>query len=377
LKLTIHEQIGEIPQAAWNRLVRGRHPFLQYEFLHAMELHGCVGEHFGWLPRHLAIHDNGRLVGALPLYEKTNSYGEFVFDHVWADAYRRNGLAYYPKLVSAIPYTPAVGQRLLCEPNRQAEIFPLLLGGALQLTEQIGASGFHCLFPLQEEHHFLSEQNLLTRHDCQFHWKNEGYSGFDDFLDRLTTKKRKNIRQERRKVEEAGIEIRQLDGHLATEEDWHHFTRFYNQTFVEKWGLATFNLPFFLEIAQAMPDQILLVLANQAKECVAGSLMYLSNDTLYGRHWGSIRQIDSLHFEACYYQGISFSIERGLQRFEPGAQGEHKIARGFRPTLTQSSHWLVDARFQQPISKHAALEREAVADYMRNLESSLPFRAGS
>ncbi|MGD8931970.1 MAG: GNAT family N-acetyltransferase [Chromatiales bacterium] len=374
MEIHIHERLEEIPAAQWNLLIPDNHPFLRHEFLSAMERHGCVGKQFGWLPRHIGVYEDDRLVAAMPLYEKHNSYGEFVFDHAWADAYRRNGLPYYPKLVSAVPYTPATGQRLLCQPARQAEFYPILLQSALQLTQRLDASGFHCLFPEHREHRFLEQQGLLTRHDCQFHWQNRGYRDFAGFLAELTTKKRKNIRQERRRVAEAGVQLRRLDGHTANAEDWGNFTRFYNRTFEEKWGMATFNYGFFLEIAQRLPDRILLVLADLDGQCIAGSLMYLSDTTLYGRHWGCELQIDSLHFEACYYQGIEFCIARGLHSFEPGAQGEHKIARGFRPTLTRSSHWIVDSRFRQPIASYVQHEQDAVRHYMRELETSLPFK---
>jgi predicted N-acyltransferase len=376
LKIIIHEQIEEIPIDQWNLLLPDNQPFLRHEFLHAMERHGCVGEHFGWLPRHLAVYQDERLVAAMPLYEKHNSYGEFVFDYAWADAYRRNHLAYFPKLVSAIPYTPATGRRLLCQPEREAELYPVLLQAALQLAQRLDASGFHCLFPTPEEQRFLARQELLTRNDCQFHWHNRGYREFDDFLADLTAKKRKNIRQERRRVTEAGVFLRRLDGQSASAQDWRDFTRFYNQTFEEKWGIATFNTGFFLEVANKLPEQVLLVLADLDGECIAGSLMYRSDTTLYGRHWGCVRQIDSLHFEACYYQGIDYCIARGLERFEPGAQGEHKIARGFRPTLTRSSHWIADKRFRQAISAHVLHEQDAVHQYLEELEQSLPFKQG-
>lgn len=374
LKIQIHSRIDEIPAEAWNQLVKDNQPFLRHEFLNAMERHGCVGEKFGWLPRHLAIYEDDVLVGAMPLYEKYNSYGEFVFDHAWADAYQRAGLPYFPKLVSAIPYTPATGQRLLCHPKRRHEIFPLLLQTALQLTEQTGASGFHCLFPTQDEQQYMQGEQLLDRHDCQFHWRNEGYQHFDDFLSRLTSKKRKNIRQERKRVAESGVVLRRLNGHTASESDWRDFTGFYNQTFEEKWGIATFNYAFFLEVARKLPNHVLLVLADLEGECIAGSLMYLSDTTLFGRHWGCIRQVDKLHFEACYYQGIEFCIEKGLSIFEPGAQGEHKIARGFRPTLTRSSHWIANTHFRNRITNHVLHEQEAVADHKKRLEASLPYR---
>ena len=354
--------------------MQDNHPFLRHEFLHAMEEHLCVGETFGWLPRHLGVYDdNDALLGAMPLYEKHNSYGEFVFDHAWADAYLRNGLSYYPKLVSAIPYTPAQGQRLLVRPELQAAIYPLLLDRAIQLTRQLGCSGFHCLFPLPEEHRFLGQQ-LLSRHDCQFHWRNHHYRDFESFLSRLNAKKRKNIRQERRRAASSGVVIRRLDGHSATAQDWRDFTRFYEQTFREKWGMATFNYEFFSTVARQMPDQIVLVLADIEGRCIAGALMYRSDRTLYGRHWGCVLQIDALHFEVCYYQGIEYCIDQGLELFEPGAQGEHKMARGFLPVRTKSSHWIDDERFREPIARYVQHECAAVSDYIATLAASSPYR---
>jgi len=374
VKVSLHNGIGQIDAAAWNALVHDNNPLLRHEFLLAMERHGCVGQQFGWLPHHLAVYDEGLLVGAMPLYEKHNAYGEFVFDHAWSDAYQRNGLAYYPKLVSAVPYTPATGQRLLAMTGREAQVWPLLLESALQLAPRIGASGLHILFPTRDEQRFLAGQHLLQRHDCQYHWPNRGYDDFEQFLATLVSRKRKRIRQERRKVADAGVRLRRLDGHSASRSDWQQFTDFYNLTFERKWGMATFNLDFFLEIAERLPDQVLLVLADLAGECIAGALMYHSDTTLYGRHWGCSRRIDGPHFEACYYQGIEFAIEQGLHQFEPGAQGEHKVARGFLPARTCSSHWLADERFRQPIADYVAQERAAVADYMCDLSAQLPYR---
>lgn len=378
MRVEFHSQIDEISTAAWNALIIDNNPFLRHEFLAAMEHHNCVGETFGWLPHHIAVYDDEKLVGAMPLYEKHNSYGEFVFDHAWADAYQRAGLRYYPKLVSAIPYTPSMGQRLLAKPDDEATVFPLLVESAIKLAKKMGASSFHLLFPTPEQHQLIESVNLstplFTRHDCQFHWHNHNYQKFEDFLERLTRKKRKNILQQRRRVEKSGVEIRVLDGHSATSEDWHNFTRFYNRTFEEKWGMATFNEGFFREVAEKLPKQIVLALADLDGETIAGSLCYRSDTTLYGRHWGCIEEIDMLHFELCYYQGIEYAIKEGLQTFEPGAQGEHKIARGFLPTLTRSSHWVADERFRGPIRDHVTHEREAVAEYIEELNKSGPYK---
>ncbi len=364
----------EIPAPAWNALIKDHNPLVRHEFLSAMEKHHCVGNTFGWLVRHIGIYEGDRLIGAMPLYEKYNCLGEFVFDHSWAQAYEQMGMRYFPKLVSAIPYTPATGQRLISEPGRETEIYPLLLEAVLELARQTGASSFHCLFPYGDEQAFLEQNRLFTRHDCQFHWHNRNYKDFEDFLSRLTSRKRKKIRQERSRVAASGARLRILDGYTASEKDWRDFTRFYNHTFEEKWGVAVFNQSFFQEVAGAMPDRVVLVLADLKGDCIAGALMYRSDTTLYGRHWGCVQYVDSLHFEACYYQGIEYCIRHGLQFFEPGAQGEHKISRGFVPILTRSSHWVADDKLKKPIEDFTRRERLAVHEYMQQLQSMLPYR---
>lgn len=374
MDIRIHSRMSEIPAQDWNQLIRDNHPFLRHEFLASLEQHNCVGIQSGWVPRHIGLYDHDQLIGAMPLYEKHNSYGEFVFDHAWANAYQLADIPYYPKLVSATPFTPVFGQRLLAMPERQSEVYPLLMQAVLLIAKQLDASSFHCLFPYSDEQQYLEKLSLITRHDCQFHWHNSGYQNFDDFLARLTARKRKNIRQERRKVSQAGITFRVLNGHTATAEDWQLFTRFYQQTFVEKQGNAAFNQAFFCQIAEQLPDQIVLVMADKRSETVAGALMYHSDTTLYGRHWGCCEQIDSLHFETCYYQGIEYCINNGLHCFEPGAQGEHKIARGFIPTLTRSSHWLADNRYRAAITGHARQEKQWITDYMNRLQSAIPYK---
>ena len=370
MQINIHSKIEQIPAKDWNSLVKDNNPFLRHEFLSALESHGCVSDEFGWRPCHISIYDNDTLLAAMPLYSKTNSYGEFVFDHAWADAYQRNQIPYFPKLVSAIPYTPASGQRLLCRDEDSERVFPLLIKTIQQFATQQNYSSFHCLFPLSNEQSWMSENGLFTRHDCQFHWNNDNYQCFDDFLAKLEKKKRKNIRQERKRVAQQNITLRQLNGHTATDKDWQNFALFYQQTFAEKHGTATLNEGFFKEVASKLPDQVILVLAdNEQGECIAGSLMFASDTTLYGRHWGCIEQVDKLHFEACYYQGIEFCINNKLQVFEPGAQGEHKIARGFIPTLTRSSHWLNNSPFEQSVLDYVKHEEEAIKHYMASLKS--------
>ena len=373
IRVEIVSQLDQINAQQWNALVQDNNPFLRHEFLSALEHHGCVGEPFGWLPRHIAVYDAETLVAALPLYEKYNSYGEFVFDHAWAETYKQNGLAYFPKLVSSIPYTPASGQRLLVPAGREAELYPLLLDAVLQVAEAVNASSWHCLFPVSEQQDWLESQGLIARHDCQFHWFNQQYANFDEFLSTFSSKKRKNVKQERRKVQESGVQLRVLDGHSATPQDWQDFAFFYQHTFESKWGIPTLNYGFFLEVAQQLPEQVVLVLADLNGKCVAGSLMFRSDTKLFGRHWGCTHYIDGLHFEACYYQGIDYCIRHGLQVFEPGAQGEHKVARGFVPTLTRSSHWLADARFVPAARRHSQYEQQAIARYMQEVREHSPY----
>ncbi len=373
IRVEIVSQLDQINAQQWNALVQDNNPFLRHEFLSALEHHGCVGEQFGWLPRHIAVYNAETLVAALPLYEKYNSYGEFVFDHAWAETYKQNGLAYFPKLVSSIPYTPASGQRLLVPAGREAELYPLLLDAVLQVAEAVNASSWHCLFAETEQQTWLESQGLIARHDCQFHWFNQQYANFDEFLSTFSSKKRKNVKQERRKVQESGVQLRVLDGHSATPQDWQDFAFFYQHTFESKWGIPTLNYGFFLEVAQQLPKQVVLVLADLNGECVAGSLMFRSDSRLFGRHWGCTHYIDGLHFEACYYQGIDYCIRHNLQVFEPGAQGEHKVARGFVPTLTRSSHWLADARFMAAAHRHSQYEQQAVAHYMQEVREHSPY----
>ncbi len=366
MELACIPTLAEIPAAAWDGLLRENHPLLSHAFLYGMERYGCLGEQSGWIPRYLVVREQGKLVAAMPLYEKSNSWGEFVFDHAWADAYQRYGLAYYPKLVSAIPFSPVFGQKLLVRKGREQALYPVLLQGALELASQLSCSSLHLLFPLQQELDFLVRNELLLRHDCQYHWRNRDYGSFDQFLATLKAKKRKNIRQERRRVANAGIRLRRLDGNSASPEDWAEFTEFYELTYERKWGAPIFNQPFFEAMGRALGERIILVLADDAEGCVAGALMYRSDRVLYGRHWGCRRYHDSLHFEVCYYQGIEYCIEQGLALFEPGAQGPHKLARGFEPILTSSVHWLADQRFVPAVRQFCEEEASAVRQHIAN-----------
>lgn len=377
MQIHIHAEIAQIDAKQWNNLVKDNNPFIRHEFLFALENNKCASPEFGWHPCHIAIYEDEnqkQLIAAMPLYAKTNSYGEFVFDHAWANAYQENQLEYFPKLVSSIPYTPASGQRLLCIEDRQDELYPILIQTIQQFSQEQNYSGFHCLFANSDEQDWLENYGLMSRHDCQFHWHNQNYEHFNDFLEKLDKKKRKNVRQERRRVEQQAINLRVLDGHTANDKDWADFAHFYKITFLEKYGTATLNESFFKEVAQKLPDQIVLVLADisegeRSGECIAGSLMYQSDTTLYGRHWGCTTHIDKLHFEACYYQGIEYCIKHNIQHFEPGAQGEHKMARGFIPTLTRSSHWMNNSPFQDSIENFINFEKKNINEYMTSLKS--------
>ena len=375
MELQLVRQIADIDRQAWNALVTDNNPFLRHEFLQALEDHQCVSAEFGWYPQHVALYEGGRLIATMPLYAKTNSYGEFVFDFSWAQAWQSVGLRYFPKWVTSIPYAPVTGSRFLIAADQNANHIRALLVQHLQkLAVEQQVSGWHILFADADDQAWLNQQaDWLIRHDCHFHWFNRDYQTFDDFLAQLKPKKRKNIKQERRKVQDAGVTFRVLNGHSASEQDWQDFAHFYQKTFDEKHSLATLNQGFFQAVADALPDQVLLVMAQRDGKNIAGSLMFHSDSTLFGRHWGCIEEVNSLHFEACYYQGIEFAITQGLQKFEPGAGGEHKIARGFEPVITQSAHWLVDNPFEQGIRGFLADEKRMIDDYFQDAQRHSPF----
>jgi predicted N-acyltransferase len=373
----IVERIDNIPAADWNRVSGTAQPFLRHEFLAALEHHDCVGERFGWYPQHVLVRDtDGALAGAAPLYLKDNSYGEFVFDWSWADAWQRAGRRYYPKLVSAIPYTPVTGPRLLVRPDADREaVQAALVGKALERVQQTGSSSLHWLFTDAADTRALQHHGMLRRTGCHFHWHNAGYRSFDDFLAGLTSRKRKKIRRERRYVDEAGIRMEILHGDEAGDEHWDIMHGFYRSTFERKSGIPTLSQDFFREISRRMGQQVLLVFAWLGKEAVAGAINLRGDDALYGRHWGCREQYHSLHFETCYYQGIDYCIRHGLELFEPGAQGEHKISRGFLPTLTWSAHWIDDKAFREAVDRFVQHEHELVLDYRDELQRGSPFRS--
>ncbi len=383
MDIRIIGNLEEVAPADWDRLAGERNPFTRHAFLVALERHGCVGERFGWLPQHLLAYENGRLVGAVPMYLKTNSYGEFVFDWAWADAYERAGLRYYPKLVVAIPYTPATGPRLLVEGSGVARepIARALSEAALEHARTLGLSSLHWLFTDREDTALLADNGLMLREGCQFHWENRhpaedrSYRDFEDFLSTFSADKRKKVRRERRRVTEQDVVLEVLHGDAITETQWRIYHDFYTDTFARKGGIATLSLDFFRELGRTMPANVVLVLARHADEYVAAAFNLRGTDTLYGRHWGCNADFHSLHFEACYYQGLDYCIRHGLQRFEPGAQGEHKISRGFLPTPTWSAHWIAHPAFRDAVGDFLDRERHGMAYYRDELAGHTPYKA--
>jgi predicted N-acyltransferase len=375
MNISIVDSLEDVPAAQWNRLAGSSNPFIRYEFLAALERHGCVGRDYGWIPQYILVHDQGRLVGAAPMYLKDNSYGEFVFDWSWAHAYERSGLEYYPKLVIATPYTPATGTRLLTENGPEANsIADQLIGAATEHARSLGLSSVHWLFTSEANTKQLENHGLMRRTGCQFHWTNPGYRDFTDFLSTFTAQKRKKVNRERRRVIEAGLEIEILSGADISESQWHTFHRFYENTFYIKGGMPTLHLPFFREIGQTMAENVVLVMVKHDGRYVAGAFNMRGEDTLYGRHWGCRADFHSLHFEACYYQGIDYCINHGLKRFEPGAQGEHKVGRGFYPTPTYSAHWISHSAFASAINEFLTRERSGMTQYISELNEHLPYK---
>ncbi len=376
MRHTIIQSLEQVAAADWNRLAGEENPFTRHEFLSALERHGCLGEKFGWWPQHLLVYDDSRLVGAVPMYLKDNSYGEFVFDWSWADAYQRAGLRYYPKLVVAVPYTPASGPRLLIHGDADHDAVSAELStAAIEHARDLGVSGLHWLFTTEPATRALESRGLLRRVGCQYHWHNPGYRDFQDYLDALTSKKRKQIRRERRQAKASGVQIEVLSGRQISDQQWHKFHQFYRSTFDRKWGIATLTCEFFMAVGHQMPDSVVLVLARDRDEYVAGALNLAGSSTLYGRHWGTTRPLPGVHFELCYYQAIEYCIDRGLTRFEAGAQGEHKIPRGFLPVPTYSAHWISHPGFRDAIGRFLASEREAMAEHMSELMARSPFRS--
>lgn len=376
MNITVCDSLSHIAANDWNRLIGNDNPFARHEFLYAMEKHGAIGEEFGWIPQYLLAYQNNTLVGAVPMYLKDNSYGEFVFDWAWAEAYARSGFDYYPKLVVSIPYTPATGNRLFIHPEHdRGAIANALINHALLHAEKLGVSSLHWLFMDERDtQYFKTHPEFLMRLGCQFHWHNQGYKNFEHYLDSFRSSKRKKIRRERKHVHEQDIKLNVLSGNKITEQQWDIYHRFYASTFARKSGIPTFSKSFFQEIGQSMPENIVLVMADYNKQYVASAFNMRGAHSLYGRHWGCLAEFHSLHFEACYYQGLDYAIKHGLQRFEPGAQGEHKISRGFLPTATWSAHWIAEPKFRQAIDQFLQHETKGMQHYIKELTEHSPFR---
>jgi len=369
------QSISEVGAAEWNALAGSAQPFLRHEFLLSLEESGCTIARTGWAPRHALIEDRqGRLLGALPLYRKAHSRGEFVFDFSWANAYAQYGMKYYPKLVSAVPFTPVTGPRFLVDPTADRDsVTNALIGAAAGYTRSEGLSSWHVLFPDGAELAALTGAGLIERRDCQFHWFNRGYGNFDDFLATFTAEKRKKAKRERRRVAEAGIDFDTRMGGDMTDTLWRTVYEFYADTFYRHGHEPYLNLQFFKLVSARMPEQVMLKIARQGKTPIALAIFFVGEDGLYGRYWGAGGNYHSLHFETCYYQGIEYCIEHRLGRFEPGTQGEHKVPRGFVPTMTGSAHYIADERFDAAIRDFAVREARGVDQYAAAVNEHVPY----
>jgi uncharacterized protein len=361
-----HSLVQEIPH----------NPFLSHAFLSALETSKSVGARAGWQVQHLLVQTaDGTLVAAAPCYLKSHSRGEYVFDQGWAEAYAHAGGNYYPKLQVAVPFTPATGRRLLVRPGPNASAArQALVGGLVELCRIDGASGVHITFATEAEYRFLGELGFLQRTDQQFHWENAGYGSFDDFLAALASRKRKTIRRERQDALQNGIDVQWLTGSDLTEDVWDHFFAFYMETGSRKWGRPYLTRPFFSLIGETMRDRVLLVMAKRAGRWIAGAINFIGSETLFGRHWGAVEHHPFLHFELCYYQAIDYAIAHRLARVEAGAQGEHKIARGYMPTTTYSAHYIADPALRRGIGDYLKRERAYVAAVGDELAAAGPYR---
>jgi len=371
----ILESIAQIDARSWNALAGAAQPFLRHEFLLAMEQSGCAAARTGWTPRHLIIEDaKGVPAAAMPLFRKAHSRGEFVFDFSWAGAYAQEGLQYYPKLLTAVPFTPVSGPRVLVGPNVDGKAISRgLVHAALDYARSEQLSSWHVLFPTDETAADLDRAGLILRRDCQFHWYNHGYESFEGFLATFTAEKRKKAKRERRRVAEAGIEFDTLHGGDMTASLWDIVYEFYAETFHRHGHEPYLNLDFFKRVSAAMPNELMLKVARLGAEPIAVAIFFVGSEALYGRYWGAGGNFHSLHFEACYYQGIEYCIEKKLQRFEPGTQGEHKVPRGFIPTLTHSAHYIADRRFAAAIRDYAQREARGVDSYAAAVNEHVPY----
>lgn len=377
LKMEVKQIKGlmEVDAADWNRLTGFDYPFLRHEFMSALEQSGSICEQTGWQPSHLLVMEEGELLAIMPMYLKRHSWGEYVFDQQWAQAYRQQGIEYYPKWLTSIPLTPCQGQRIAIKQGADSlAVMQCLLTYIQQLSERQNASSWHCLFPVEPQLEQLRSLGLIVREGVQFHWFNRDYRNFDDYLQTFSAGKRKTLKRERRRVEEQGIRLLRVAGSDVSDAQWRAFYKFYAMTYLKRGSEPYLNPAFFRQIAASMAEQLLLVLAIKGDDYVGAALSFVGGDSLYGRYWGCYEEYNALHFEACYYQGLEYCIERGLKRFDSGAQGEHKISRGFEPVTTYSAHWIKDARFASAIEQFVGRERQALQIYKQHATSYLPFK---
>ena len=378
MQVSICHSLSEIAESEWNSLGRADYPFTRHAFLYGLELHDCL-EPFGWHPIYFLIHGNNRLIAALPAYIKTNSYGELVFDHAWANAYQRHGLDYYPKLVTAIPYTPATGERFLFDLKQlklcdQKQYRDSLCSAAIQFCQKQQLSSWHILFEEEQTLRSIESKTMMLRSDIQFHWENQRYQDFNHFLSSLSSRKRKNIRKERKSSEQYDLDIKLQLGCELTNTDWDRVNDLYQGIYDRKYGTATLNSEFFKHLGNYMGSSILVAVVRDQEQIVACSVFFRSNTHLYGRVWGCDHFYQHLHFECCYYQGIDYCIENNLKFFDPGAQGEHKLSRGFLPCKTWSAHWLSQPGFVEAVTQFLRQEGEYIEAYQADLLKHSPYR---
>ena len=374
LQVKLVQGIGQIDAHVWDACIGPDQPFLSHAFLSALEDSGSASQRTGWLPLHLVVEAGGELIGCAPMYLKSHSYGEYVFDWGWANAYERAGGTYYPKLQVSVPFTPVPGPRLLVRPEAGAAARAMLAHGLVSAAEQLGVSSLHVTFCRENEWDELGAAGLLKRQGMQYHWHNRGYQTFDDFLGALKSSKRKTIRKERARVREQGLSVEVLTGDALTPDIWDAFYPFYRSTVDKRWGSAYLTKRFFARLGETMPERVVLMMARHQGRYVAGALNLLGADTLYGRVWGCRREFEFLHFEACYYQAIEFAIGRGLARVEAGAQGPHKLQRGYEPVPTYSAHWIRDPGFRDAVERFLVEERREMLAEMGHLRELLPYR---
>jgi predicted N-acyltransferase len=379
MHLSVANSIATVPAVDWDQLAGETNPFVRHAFLLALEQTGCASTSAGWTPCHLLVHTQGprqgTLIGAVPMYLKSHSYGEYVFDWAWADAYERARLRYYPKLVAAVPFTPATGARLLVATEDQARIRQFLINGALAFARETQVSSLHWLFIRSEELTPLVQAGHLRRSGYQFHWYNQGYQSFEHFLAELSSSKRKKLKQERRYVREAGIAIELITGDAIKPAHWQAFYQFYLSTIRNHGAIPYLKREFFYVLGDAMKHDVVLIFARHNGELIAGALNLRGSDALYGRYWGTHKYVNGLHFEVCYYAAMEYCIEQGLRRFEAGAQGQHKLARGFLPIATYSAHWLKHPQFGRAVADFLQEEQNGLEYYMDELNEHSPFKS--